>query len=249
MNILFLMIAEARRLDRREVQFASRSEILSMLRLGVDAENLRKIIGSLELWSDLTIRFETWYFPGNKIDGRWHPGTRGPKKLRPPVRSFRVIGHRVRVVIEDSWLEKHPKYWERVPLPLPRQAAAQNLVLSLATSLKWTPDDEGVPGEVTFAYKRGVRQLCRKVGLNHTTRNRVFRQAIKAAQVWFEANGGELDYTEQHGQIVFYFKKPKGEYALPLPTPRQKKLRKESSHVRRPYMRRAARRSRENTRL
>jgi hypothetical protein len=199
MNVLFLLLAEARRTNHAEIEFRSHTEILKALRYGVDAENLRRVGAALTLWSCLTIKHHSWYFPKTALEKARH----GMMRLPPPITKVRLRDG-VRITINGAWLRRSSAYWEKVPLPLPRQAPAQNLVLCLLTSISY--GDVGDDGSMV-SWKRTIRQLCRKLGLNHTTRNRVLARSIAEAENWFTRQAGHLTNAQRDGQIVFVISK------------------------------------------
>ena len=85
-------------------------------------------------------------------------------------------------------------------LPLPIPAGAQNLVLCLTTSLRHRDSEAGFE----MKWKRSIRELCWKLGLNHETRRRALDHAIKVAKVWFAERGIKLNEVRRDGEIVFY---------------------------------------------
>jgi hypothetical protein len=203
-NVLFLLLGEAKKCGTATIEFASTASILRLLGYGVEARNRQKVKEALTLWSDLMIRFNEWYVPTRyryvEKDGTafdvWRKG-RQPKfvaepervarQLPPPIRSLDLKGRRIQIVIDSEWIKFGRSYFTRVSLPLPREAAAQNLVLALLTSHSWTGDY----GEKQ-TYHRWVRKLCRKIGLNHGDRNLSLERAIDVARDWFERRGIDL---------------------------------------------------------
>jgi hypothetical protein len=109
------------------------------------------------------------------------------------------------VVISEEWLELHQKYHQKIPLTLPSDAAAQNVVLCLLVSFTRTLPLEG------GYYKtppRRVLRFCRKLGLNHNCRRRTLRHALDAASNWFDEHGGGLVYKIEDKTIAFTVKQP-----------------------------------------
>ena len=134
-------------------------------------------------------------------------------RLPPPLLS---MDSTTEIRIDKSWLEL--PYTQKVHLPLPRGAAAQNLVLCLLVSYKNPGDEDDPPGGPSISKSRRVRRLCRKIGINHGTRNRVLEHAFQGAKRWFEQHGGSLDYVtkdlegrmvSEDGRIIFIAKNPK----------------------------------------
>ena len=67
MNLLFLLLSEARRQKTEQVEFASRAALLRALGFGIDRANMRRLDEALELWSVLSIQFDCWYFAGRRL--------------------------------------------------------------------------------------------------------------------------------------------------------------------------------------
>jgi hypothetical protein len=90
----------------------------------------------------------------------------------------------------------------KVPRALPLRAPLQNLVLWLLTAVS---DSEGA---ARITRRKTRRQLCRIIGVNHGTRNRVLARTIADAARWFEAQGGALDPVFEGEYSVFIIKDP-----------------------------------------
>ena len=131
-------------------------------------------------------------------------------KLAPPLRLDLGSARRVRVHISQDWSQdwqgqQQNKYYEKLPLPLPRTAAAQNLVLCVSASkMRLDPEDF----DSWHTGPRSVRSLTRKLGVNHSTRNLVLQNALDEAEAWFRQHGGMLVHAIKHGRINFVLTKP-----------------------------------------
>ena len=205
MNVLFLLLAETRKQDSGKIAFPSYSAILRALSVGIDAKHLRQVEATLAFWSTVEIKFRNWYFAGERTDsGAYRPGRNDVMWLPPPIKVFGRATNtgRVRVRISEGWQNPHKKFNERVPLPLPATAAAQNTVLCLLVSAVEPAREDRV------TRPRRVPMFCSKIGLNHKTRNRVLANALDAAATWFERHGGKLDHVIKDGEIVFVIQKP-----------------------------------------
>jgi hypothetical protein len=211
-NVLFLLLATAQHRNNDRVVFESRSAMLRALRYGCDPRNLDRLAQALIFWNEASIRFGRWYHPrkhgrGLSDDGRAkrNGGYNAAKLLPPPLKSLSFAERgRVELQLDHAWLELHRGgFFEKVPLPLPRESAAQNRVLCLLASLAADHESD----EIT--YPRGVRKLCRKLGLDHSRRNRVLVHALRSAAAWFKQHGGDLDHVTKNGRIVFIMKRPK----------------------------------------
>jgi hypothetical protein len=184
MNVLLLILGTAQHRGNPQVTFQSRSEMLRTLRYGTDTRQLRRLDATLAFWQAASLRMSKWYVakrgkgPGRR-GWRRKGGTRGVHELPPPI-EVQVAGGRVKVRIADAWLALNDDYFEKVPLPLPRQAATQNLVLMMMVSRDQGPE---------FVHQRPQRSFCRKLGLNHRRRNQVLARAMEQAEAWFQQHG------------------------------------------------------------
>ena len=95
MQVLFLLLREARVRDTGELEFGSLASLLKALGAYVDSYNRRRLQDALELWSLLSISYREWYEPRRKIADR--RGERIRKVLPPPIRRierWRACHHR-----------------------------------------------------------------------------------------------------------------------------------------------------------
>jgi hypothetical protein len=204
MNVLFLLLAEAKRWNSREFEFKSRSDILRKLKLGVDHNNLHRLNDSLAFWSAARVWFENWYHSRKGNSGK--RSKHAPLELPPAIRP---VGSekRVWIFLSSTWWDLGLHYAQKTPLPLPSKAAAQNLVLCLLVSMD---------------KPRRVRELCRKIGLNHTTRGRALERAIKTAQAYFRANECDLLWETNGRTITFTVTLSEQPLATRVPEKQQK---------------------------
>lgn len=218
-NVLFLLLAEAKKQNRNKIEIPSRAYILRALGFGVDYKNLKRLNEALAFWSVLSITFNNWYSSTynriNKI--KTYQGENSASRLPPPIQSF-SLDQGVKMTLSQRWLvELHQNFWVKVPLPLPSDAAAQNLILCLLVTMK-------KDGDVYVSKRRRVRQLCRKIGLNHTTRNQSLQRAIESMQDYFKRNHLRQlsEYIIQDGKILFLFKRAKRRPKLKAKKPKVK---------------------------
>ena len=213
MNMLFVVLREARCRKSRRVRFGSRSEFIEALGLATDniRRHRRRLDQALRLWSSLSIRYRHWY---QAVSARrqWKHGVRGKhvrKTLPPPLK---LIGSPALVVeVDRRWCELWLRYYRPVALPLPMNAPAQNLVLLILTSAECDKD---------VKFSRPIRTWCRAIGLNHSTRNEVFDHAVRLAQDWFAKHGIRLEEIERNGRLCFILstmeeQKPRPKGSLP----------------------------------
>ena len=192
MQVLFLLLREARVRDTAELEFGSLASLLKALGAYVDSYNRRRLQEALDLWSLLSISYREWYEPKSKSANAFARSCRLPSA---------ALSGAVCVTITKEWREIAKRFYAQVSLPLPPHAAAQNLVLCLATSGSNFDDETGTD----YKWKRSVRGLCEKLGLNHTTRGRVLDHAIGLAELWYaEREGLKLNVVRKDGEIIFY---------------------------------------------
>ena len=121
-NVLLLVLARAQIQGDPVVTFPSRAAIFQALGLSVNRARYReRVDAALELWSAMSIRMP------------WHPHK---KTMPPPIEVTCSKGSSLTVTVSEAWRDlgkKKTGYFKQVPLPLPHDAATQNLVLSLLT--------------------------------------------------------------------------------------------------------------------
>jgi len=198
LNVLLGLLAQAQKKGCKELHFHSRADLLTMLGWRPDRDNRARLSASLALWSRLSLRFARWYYPDRKLNHY------GENRLPPPLR-LTSTGQHLAITLDRRWRALASEgYFEKVPLPLPANASAQNLVLCLLVSFKDKVNDEGV----IFSRPRQVARLGHKLGCHHSRRHQALHNAIGKAARWFEQHDGSLDHAIINGGIVFGMKKP-----------------------------------------
>jgi len=194
-NVLLGLLAEAQKKGRKELHFRSRAHLLAMLGWRSDRDNRARLSASLALWSRLSLHFTRWCY-GHKQYGE--------NRLPPPIR-LAGTGQHLAITLNRRWRKLASEgYFAKVPLPLPTDASAQNLVLCVLVSFKDSVNDEGV----IFSRPRQIARLCHKLGCRHSRRHQVLHNAIRKAARWFEQHDGSLTPIVRDGGIVFGMKKP-----------------------------------------
>ena len=198
------------------VTFDSKAAFLRDLHLTKNNKNRRRLLSSLDLWSNLSIHFVQW----KKHPAPWHvPGQSQPiaKDLAPPIRSFEFRGRKIVVTLDREWvkLAKPKGYFALAPFPLPREATAQNLALYI---LAWM-FGEDVLGEVTYRTNPiKKRTLCHKIGLR--ARKERLEKIVEIESKWFAQrntfgvsmiDGDDcVDAAElRRGHVVFLLERPR----------------------------------------
>jgi hypothetical protein len=215
-NILGLILATAQRRNNASVTFNAQAEMLRALGYGIDTRNRQLLRRALEFWQEITLHFGQWFEPARNNKPQWPHGRDLPpafpdrgrrmvRELPPPVRSFVLKPDgRVTVQLRPDWLTLHRRFFEKVPLPLPHDAATQNLVLAALVSIKDRESHQGVNDKsVIHAGPRGYRQFCKAIGLNHSRRGQVLARALGGGQDWFARNGGSLECDIDDDLIFF----------------------------------------------
>jgi hypothetical protein len=179
MNVLALLSSEASRLKRDQISL-QQNQFLE--RLGLSAasgSNRRRLESSLDYWATITIKFDKWY----------QRQQRDTLYLDPPVEDISITRTAFAVRISEQWWTLlNRSYFEIIPLPLPLDAATQNLVLMVLVSK--TSKNQIGPYNISF-----TRQLARfygKIGLGHRNRRQRLHNAVEMAVDWFASNGGEF---------------------------------------------------------
>ena len=132
--------------------------------------------------------------------------------MPPPIEITCSKGSSLTVTVTQAWRDlgkKKTGYFKQVPLPLPHDAATQNLVLSLLTCVSEEFDCDGEIMRRTAPRNRVA--LCRKIGLTHSTSYRAFNRACLEADAWLKKHGGALDLwcTTRDKNVLFAIKNPK----------------------------------------
>jgi hypothetical protein len=246
-NVLMVLLRQAQVERTNKIQFRSYNRILKAMRLPPQSRERAKVRSALRLWSVLGFNFRQWWdaSPAFKDEGgvpSWHdhrarglpgknrwqkrailkqlppPRMRGSvrRSLPPPIEM--LDGLRMRIAA--AWLPK--VYFERMVLPLPQRAAAQNLVLWLIGGSKWSERlekydmtkykfDDDDP-EVS---RYQLRLLYKKTALRHSNRTVALQRAMKEAEAWFDVHGGHLGWMDREcwpeadNTVIFFVWRPK----------------------------------------
>jgi hypothetical protein len=195
-NVLLGLLAAAQKKGKPELHFRSRADLLRLLGWRSTDKNRARLSASLALWSRLSLHFARWYYRDKR---------HGENRLPPPIR-LSGSGQHLAITLDRRWRAlANEGYFEKVLLPLPADASAQNLVLCLLVSFKTQPpDDNGV----VYTKTRQVRRFGHKLGCHHSRRHQVLHHAIGKAARWFEQHDGSLSHEIIDGRIVFWMKKP-----------------------------------------
>jgi hypothetical protein len=217
-NVLLLLLTEAKLRGTQTITIRSRSALLRALGLGADAANLRRLEQALDYWSVVSLGFERWFF-ARQLDADEYrrklkrremiadfddfglpsknKAHRGKAKLPPP---FKLETGKL-TIADVWWYCLGPEYCAMVPLPLPATAASQNLLLCvLAKPTDW----------------RGIDRLSAKLGIAHSQQKRSFHRAISVMLKYIYKHGGEVEIERDGNQIRFY--------GVELPTPKWSSL-------------------------
>jgi hypothetical protein len=188
--VLFLILRQARMSKSRKVKFASQAAMLRVLGRPVRVRYRRRLEQALTLWSQLSIRWKEWFHvaqyeaigEGDVIRNIFAPPVKVKTKdaervrlvLPPPIE--RMGQNTLDIVVSKAWLEQ-TKFECKVDLPLPMNAAVQNLILALLANPR---------------ARRRKRSWCRTAGLNHSKRNQRMPGVIYEVSKWFEQHKGEV---------------------------------------------------------
>ena len=196
-NVLFLVLARAQIQGDPVVTFPSRAAIFQALGLSVQRARYReRVDAAFELWSAMSIRMP------------WYPHK---QTMPPPIEVTCSEGSSFTVTVSVAWRDlgkKKTGYFKQVPLPLPRNAATQNLVLSLLTCVSKEFDSDGEIMSRTSA--RNKVNLYRKIGLTHSTSCRAFSRACDETDGWLRKHGGALEFWRctKDKNVRFVIKNP-----------------------------------------
>lgn len=195
-NVLLLVLAYAQIQRNPVVTFPSRAEILHSLGLHMNREHVRaRVDAALDLWSVLTMQMP------------WHPDHK--KTMPPPIEVPCREGNSFAVTVNVDWrgLGKEG-YFKQVPMPLPHDAATQNLVLYLLTCVSKKFDCDGKIMRRTSPQNRVG--LSRKMGLTNSASYRAFSRTCFEADKWLRKHGGALvKWDIQEKNVIFDIKDPK----------------------------------------
>jgi hypothetical protein len=208
MNVLFLLLAVARMQRSNQLRVESYGGILYALHMNPrHSSNLRRLRQSLAYWTMLDVQFNNscWYFAGSWKIGKerlrndrkapvYSKPRKGDKLLAPPIQALNVK-QGLALRIDPDWVQQGNRYTVGFALPLPMNASAQNVVLTILASAQ-----HGDGG-----YARKVRNYCRKIGINDQHNNHMdrLRRALEEAQQYFFDHGGVLEYRIKGDKILF----------------------------------------------
>jgi hypothetical protein len=220
MKVLFALQRLAHVHHDRIVTLASAAALLKEMRLNErDSRHHNRLKAALALWAKLTIRFGCWYDAGD-CGGNGRKPSRGQGRMNrilPPLIRRYKAARKPSVEISVGWHAFRDRYFVKVRLPLPVNEPQQNLILWLHSAVTTFAEDG-----YRCTQPKTRRQLCRIVGINHKSRNRILMRAIEGAKRWFKLHGGVLDIlVDNDDGIVFLIKNP------PIPRPEAEAMERE----------------------
>ena len=249
-NMLGLIMATAQRRNNASVTFNAQAEMLRALDHGIDTRNRELLQRALEFWQEITLRFGQWFRAGPQqqaamaawarlaadVSGQGQTDGAGVAAARAFVcaQARRAGGG---ASPNPDWLKLHDAFFEKLPLPLPHDAASQNLVLAVLVSIKDRESHQGVQDKsVIYARPRGYRQFCKTIGLNHSRRGQVLQRALVGGQDWFARNGGSLEYAIDDDDLIFFtIHKPRRHWLPRATEPQQPRRAKKRRRPRVPF--------------
>jgi hypothetical protein len=217
-NVLLLILATAQHRTNARVVFDSRSEMLKLLGYGTDYASRQRLEQTLQYWSHVSLQFGCWHFAGSHLAGDPQVLRREPKprdrikRLSPPLLACSMLPQgRVTLELHADWFALHGyRFYEKLPLPLPRDAGGQNLVLTTMVSIRREGEYK------TIAKPRRKRRFCRALGINHGRRNQVLAHALASAEAWYLQHNGKLIMVERDGQVNFVIERPRRKLPQPV---------------------------------
>lgn len=199
MNVLAYLSSEASRRKGDQIAFPGRGQVLRALGLTLYSDNRRRLDASLAYWSTVTIEFSgCWYQAKERTTLRLEP----PLDKVSPSRSLSFTVH----FSAQWWDILNRTCFQAIPLPLPADAAAQNLVLACVVSFT-----HSTSGPYHSGFSRKLGNFCRKIGLDHNNSRQRLKRAAAMAEKWFADHGGELVCRiniEKNDTIWFMAKPP-----------------------------------------
>jgi hypothetical protein len=209
MNVLFQLLAEAQRpVKTKQIKFASYAVLLRRLGLPVRNRERARVEASLLYWTRVSIRWPRWYQHGHHVR----------LTLPPPIEDAERHGNRIMITLHPDWdrLARAKGYYTWLPLPLPPQAATQNIVLLILTQNLHValPDLRSYYDQTELLTDPMDRWwLMRKMGLLHKKRNSVLNCAVEQAARWFAVHGGKIELeagpTDNENKIAFRYARPR----------------------------------------
>jgi hypothetical protein len=237
-SVVCALLVQTRIGKGAKITFASYSEILRAMGFAVSSTNLCRLRSSIAFLSVLTIRYARYWFAGKTIKkgppkydlrreqpwtaGPYKAGHRGVKRLTPLIEDFSDDEDGIHLTINSDWLRANgTRFVARVDLPLPRDAAAQNIVLcALARRHDKAPRSKREQPE---GHSVKLRAFCRKVGLNHSRRTINLRSALDAAAKYFEDHGRSLLWQIENCRLILVMSEMFCELNVPDIDARQKR--------------------------
>jgi hypothetical protein len=191
MSVLLLVLAEAQQMKQGRISFDSCKAMLAAMGYEKDGDGYQRLHDSLDYWCELSILYrECWHKVGQK--------EKITKRLPAPLQSVSKEGHCVSIVLDQQW--ETMKYFGVLKLPLPRSAAASNLVMWLAA---W-----GMPIEFRESERTEFATLYGKIGLTHSTRSAKLKRTLLEVQTYYRDRWrDEMDYAVKGDWITFYWEK------------------------------------------
>lgn len=213
MAVLCQLLATARLTEKDAVTVAGVADLLRLLGVADNWLHRRRVKDALELWQALHLTFDQWYVA--------HPvRAHQMVKLRPPLMPVQATTRRAQCFkLDADWLRWQATFFEKIRLPLPVNAAAQNIVLTVRCGVGVLSDD---PAD-NFSGRRfaaRVHVYARKIGLEHRHRT-TLQKALDEASSWYVDNKGMLLAFFQDGRIVLKETIPEvaNQYLAKVPEP------------------------------
>jgi hypothetical protein len=194
MLVLFTLLRLAQMDATAVVKLKSKAALIKELKLQHPRIHA-KLNAALELWQHVT-----FIFGGDRKFRAWYPKQDKPKILTPPIKILKSRTG-VHLKIDDDWMVLSNKFFVKVVHPLPTKAPLQNLILWAMTTISGV--DEGT---FRLTQPKTQRQLCRTIGLNHTSRNRVLGRLITEAASWFAKHGGIFTQPARTNKVIKFGK-------------------------------------------
>jgi hypothetical protein len=209
MNVLFHLLMLRRKTGRPDLRLSQR-DLIKAVGLTRAGANRKRVRFALQLWSHLSITFQRWYADGN----------RQPHVLPPPIQEIKP-GRPMQIIMHDGWVWHG--FHGTVPLPLPNDAVAQNLILYLLTQ----------PGKPKSRHRKGTRDrrlLYKSIGLtDHSESANTMERSLDLARRWFKRHGGHLKPTPHRNEFTFRLELPKQQEK---PKPQQTQAKKPITRLR-----------------
>jgi hypothetical protein len=184
-NLLLRLLAHAQQHIAHKIRFGSHAEVLRLLQVPVNHRYRQHLRHALRLWRHLSLRHRHWHKVGQGAI---------PVKLAPPIERL-FTQHGLRLTLNRQWIRLGKDYFSKIVLPLPNDAATQNLILLLSCHLREqcfiAPELDPLPEVQRFDMKpQSTRIYCDKIGLQRDERTRQLRRIIEGpARRYYEKQG------------------------------------------------------------